>query len=99
LETVGETLERNEKDRACKANKRASESHDDTLKRLEQSRACAAKKRASESHDETVQRKKHNKTSMAKKRASTIVTLNSAIASFQSKIKLALSLCVLPVIV
>ena len=87
LESRDETLKRLEQSRACKANKRALESHDETLKRLEQNRACATKKRTSESHDETVQRK-HNKTSMAKKRASTIVTLNSAIASFQSKIKI-----------
>jgi hypothetical protein len=82
-----------------RAQKRALETVGETLERNEKDRACKANKRASESHDETVQRKKHNKTSMAKKRASTIVTLNSAIASFQSKIKLALSLCVLPVIV
>ena len=86
-ETQSETLKRQKQDRAHTAKKRASDTQSETLKRHEQDRARTAKNRALESKDETLQRNKKNKTAMAKKRALT-VTLETAIASYLSKVKL-----------
>ena len=70
--------------------KRVSESHEHIATRPKQNRKCIASLRSSETHAQTLQRQADNRKHMAGLRASVrrSVSVNSAISTFQSVVKL-----------
>ena len=86
-ETCEQTLQRQERNRTCMASVRASETCEQTLQRQEQNRTRMASVRASETCEQTLQRQERNRKSMASTRERS-VTLEAALSTFQSEIKL-----------
>ena len=87
LESPSKTMTRHEQVRAYTAKKRALENQSETMARREQDRAYTAKKRALETPSETITRREEDRVYTAKKRAIS-VSIDNAIASFQSKAKM-----------
>ena len=73
LESLEDTLRRQESNRTRMASMRASETQEQTLERLEQNRRCMASMRASETlRVKLHKRRKKNKEAMANARTSTV---------------------------
>ena len=85
-DSVTETLQRQQHDRACKNKKRKLETVAETLKRQEHDRACKNKKRKSETVAESLQRQEKNRARMSKSRT-LVVPMEKYINGFHSKIK------------
>ena len=84
---MGDTLQRQEKNRTHMASMRSSETQEQTLERLEQNRAHMANMRASKTLHVKLRKKWKNKEAMANAHTMT-VPVEGAIAAFHSKVKL-----------
>ena len=87
LESLEDTLRRQESNRTRMASMRASETQEQTLDRLEQNRTCMASMRASETLHVKLHKRRKNKEAMANTRTRTVL-IESAIAAYHSEVKL-----------
>ena len=87
LESMKNTVRRQEKNRTCMASMRGSEMQEQTLERLEQNRTHRASMRASEALHVKLHKKWKNKEAIANAHTRT-VPVEGAIAAFHSEVKL-----------
>ena len=87
LESMEDTLQRQEKSRTRMAIMRGSEMQEQTLERLEQNRRSMASMRASETLHVKLHKKRKNKKAMVNARTTTVPVVG-AIAAFHSEVKL-----------
>ena len=87
LESMKDTLQRQEKNRTRMASMRGSETQEQTLERIEQNRTRMASMTASETSHVKLHKKRKNKEAIAKARTRT-VPVDGAIAAFHSEVKL-----------
>ena len=88
LESMEDTLRRQENNKTHMASMRGSETKEQILERLEQNRTRMASMRASETAHEKLHKKRYNKEVMANARTRT-VPVEGAIAAFHPEVKLA----------
>ena len=80
-------MQRREKDKACKASVRATESSEQTLQRREKAKAHKASVRATESSEQTVLRHEKDKAHKASMRKPSNISAEQAIVHFHSDIE------------
>ena len=87
LDSLEDTLRRQESNRTRMASMRASETQEQTLERLDQNRTRIASMRASETLHVKLHKRRKNKEAMANARTRTVL-IESAIAAIHSEVKL-----------